>query len=136
MAKHLTDRDVDIFVGILDGWDGKLTWEALCDAGAEVLGSRPTRQTLYSHPDIKSAYSDRKALLKSGLTPMKRPASLAIAEQRIRRLEGENQRLEAEKARLNEKFLRWQYNAEKKGLSEAYLESPLPRIYRDSGEDS
>lgn len=134
MARHLTDRDIRIFLGVLDSWEGKLTWEALCDKGASLLGSRPTRQTLYAHPAIKSAFNDKKELIKSGFTPLKRPQSLAIAEQRIRRLEGENQRLEAENARLTEKFLRWQYNAEKRGATEDILELPLPDIHRDSAE--
>ena len=134
MAKHLTDRDIQAFLGILDGWEGKLTWEALCDKGASMLGSRPTRQTLNSHSAIKSAFNDKKEFLKSGFTPLKRPQSLAIAEQRIRRLEGENQRLLAENARLIEKFIRWQYNAQKRGVPEDVLESPLPVIHRDSVE--
>lgn len=134
MAKHLTEHDVQLFVGLLDGWEGKLTWDSLCDAGGKLIGSRPTRQTLNAHAVIKTAFNDKKQLLKSGFTPLKRPQSLAMAEQRIRRLEGENQRLQAENARLIEKFVRWQYNAQKRGISEDVLESPLPVIHRDSAE--
>ncbi|MNR59050.1 hypothetical protein D3C85_1802120 [compost metagenome] len=69
-----------------------------------------------------------------GFQPTKRPASLSIAEQRIHRLESENQRLKAENSHLLERFVRWQYNALKRGLSQGVLDAPLPRIDRDSAE--
>lgn len=134
VAKHLTERDIRVLIDLIDAWTGKLTWEALCDKGGEVLGFRTTRQTLYSHGRIKSAFSDKKTQQKTGFTPSKRPQSLAIAEQRIHKLESENARLIAENDRLFEQFARWQYNAEKRGLSRAMLDAPLPVIDRDSAE--
>lgn len=135
MAKHLTVRDIELLVGLIDGWNGKLTWDALCDEGESLIGRRPTRQTLNAHPRIKSAFSDKKTQQKTGFKPTKRPESLAIAEQRIHRLESENQRLRAENTRLLERFVRWQYNAQKRGLSQADLDSSLPKIDRDSAEE-
>lgn len=134
MAKHLTARDIELLVGLIDGWNDKLTWDALCDEAANLIGTKPTRQTLNAHPAVKSAFSDKKTQLKTGLKPTKRPQSLAIAEQRINRLESENQRLKAENDRLLERFIRWQYNAQKRGLSHAVLDEPLPKIDRDSAE--
>ena len=93
MAKHLTVKDIDALVTLIDVWEGKLTWEALCEESAKLIGSRPTRQTLNAHEKIKNAYLAQKARTKAGYTPSKRPASLSIAEQRIRRLEGESSRL-------------------------------------------
>lgn len=136
MAKHLTSKDIDTLLRLLDAWDGKLTWEILCDEGAKLIGSRPTRQTLNAHESIKNAYLSRKAHLKTGLVQCKRPASLDIAAQRIRRLEGENSRLKEENDRLLEQFVRWQYNAYKHGMSKAKLDAPLPSIDRDSSEKS
>ena len=49
MAKHLTERDIEIIVNLIDSWEGKLGWEALCDAASPLIGGRPTRQTLSSH---------------------------------------------------------------------------------------
>lgn len=134
MAKHLTSKNIASLVALLDAWEGKLTWEALCDEGAKLIGSRPTRQTLNAHARIKSAYLGRKANLKVGYIPSKRPASLSIAEQRIRRLEGQNERLKDENDRLLEQFVRWQYNAYKHGMSKENLNAPLPQIDRDSSE--
>jgi hypothetical protein len=134
MAKHLTPKDVDIVVRLIDAWEEKLRWETLCDEASKLIGSRPTRQTLDAHAKIKNAYLSRKAHLKNGLLPTKRPASLDIAAQRIRRLEGENSRLKDENDRLLEQFVRWQYNAYKHGMSKAKLDAPLPPIDRDSSE--
>lgn len=134
MAKHLTPKNIDTLIRLLDGWEGKLTWDALCDEGAKLIGSRPTRQTLNAHGSIKNAYLSRKKNLKTGLIQSKRPASLSIAAQRIRGLEGENSRLKEENERLLEKFIRWQYNAYKHGMSKQSLDELLPPINRDSSE--
>jgi|SRR5690606_6838 len=134
MAKHLTPKDIDSIISLIDGWDGKLSWEALCDASEPVTGTRPTRQTLNAHERIKSAFSHKKEQLKNGFVSTKRPQSLSIAEQRIRRLESENSRLKAENANLLEQFLKWQYNAYKHGLSKEKLDADLPAIDRDSSE--
>lgn len=134
MAKHLTERDIKLVIGLIDAWEGKLTWEALCDEAESLIGTRATRQTFSAHAHIKSAFGDKKAQQKTGLQPTKRPQSLAIAEQRIHRLESENQRIKAENERLLERFIRWQYNAQKRGLSQAMLDAHLPVIDRDSSE--
>lgn len=134
MAKHLSAKDLDLIVTLIDAWEGKLGWEALCDAIEPLVGSRPTRQTLNSHERIKSAFTHQKTRLKSGFVSTKRPASLSIAEQRIRRLEAENHRLERENERLLERFMRWQYNAHKFNVSADKLDAPLPFVDRDSSE--
>lgn len=136
MAKHLTNRDIELLVGLIDGWNGKLTWDALCDQAEGLIGTRPTRQTLNAHARVKSAFLDKKTQQKSGFQPTKRPASLAIAEQRIQRLESENQRLKTENGLLLERFIRWQYNAQLRGLSQVALDAALPRVDRDSAEKS
>lgn len=59
-----------------------------------------------------------------------------IAKQRIKRLENENDRLKAENASLLERFLKWQYNAYKHGVSKEKLDAELPAIDRDSSERS
>lgn len=135
MAKHLTNRDIELLVSLIDGWNGKLTWEALCDQAEGLIGTRSSRQTLNAHAREKSAFLDKKIQQKSGSQPTKRPASLAIAEQRIQRLESQNQRLKSENGLLFERFIRWQYNAQLRGLSQVVLDTPLPRIDRDSAEE-
>lgn len=134
MARHLTAKDVDTFVNILDAWDGKLTWEALCEKGAALIGYKPTRQTLNAHEKIKFAYSARKAGLVKCKQHTQLPSSLTMASQRIRRLEAENERLRVENDRLIEQFVKWQYNAYKLGITKEQLEAALPFVDRDSSE--
>lgn len=134
MAKHLTSKDIEILVNLIDVWEGKLGWDALCDAVAPLIGGRPTRQTLSSHGQVKTAFGHKKEQQKNGFVTTKRPASLSIAEQRIRRLESENERLKAENGRLLERFLKWQYNAYRHGISQDKLDASLPSIDRDSSE--
>ena len=132
MAKHLTDQDVDKIIGILDGWQGKLTWDGLCEAASSQVGKRPTRQSLNAHKRIKQAFGDKKERLKGGLLDTKTPPSLAIAGQRIKRLEEENARLKKENSRLLEQYVVWQYNAYRHGLTEDKLNVPLPVVDRES----
>jgi hypothetical protein len=134
MARHLTEHDIRVLIDLIDAWPGKLTWEGLCDRGGEVFGFRPTRQTLNTHLAVKSAFDAKKKYQKTGLMPSKRPASLAIAEQTIRKLESETARLKFENERLIEQFIRWQYNAQKRGITKAMLDEHLPVIDRDSAE--
>lgn len=130
MAKHLTRRDIAILVNQIDAWEGKLGWDALCNVAAPLIGGRPTRQTLSSHGQIKAAFGQKKIQLKTGFVSTKRPPSLNIAEQRIRRLESENERLKMENSKLLEQFVRWQYNAYKHGVTKDKLDVVLPKIDR------
>ena len=134
MARHLTEHDIQVLIDLIDAWSGKLTWDGLCDKGGELLGFRPTRQTLNSHRAVKSAFDNKKTQQKNGVVPSKRPQSLAIAEQRIHKLESESARLTSENDRLIEQFIRWQYNAQKRGVTKAMLDEHLPLIDRDSAE--
>lgn len=134
MAKHLDRKDIDIIIKQIDSVSDKLTWEGLCDAIAPLIGTRPTRQTLNAHERIKIAFSLKKEQIKSGFKSSKRPASLAIAEQRIKRLESENDRLKRENQLLLQRFVTWQYNAYKHGMTPAKLDALLPVINRDSSE--
>jgi hypothetical protein len=134
MAKHLTKKDIQAIVTLIDSWEGKLGWEVLCDEASPLIGIRPTRQTLSSHPEIKFAFGHQKERLKSGVSVRKRPPSLNIAAQRIRRLETENSRLTRENERLLERFMRWQYNAHKFNVSLEKLDAPMPYVDRDSAE--
>jgi hypothetical protein len=134
LAKHLSDKDIESIVGIIDGYAGKLTWDSVCDAAVKVVGKRPTRQSLYSHTRIKNAFKNKKDRLKRGVVDIKTPPSLKIAGQRISRLEEKNARLKKENDLLLEQFVVWQYNAYRHGLTIEQLNNPLPAIDRDSSE--
>lgn len=135
MAKHLTDDDVEAIINIIDGWKSeKITWEDLCKACAPVVGKIPTRQSLNGNKEIKEAYLAKKKGLKIQAPRTPLPSSLAVAADRIARLQGENERLKERNSILLEQFTKWQYNAYKHGLKEWQLNEPLPRIDRERSE--
>lgn len=132
-GKNLTNEAIEQIVRILDGWSGKLTWEALIDEIVLRLHCRYTRQALYKHERIKAAYALRKVALSESGRDRAPLASGPLGEvmARIARLEAENQRLESENQGLLEQFAVWAYNAHTRGLDKDFLSRPLPRVNRD-----
>lgn len=130
MAKHLTDRDIQRVVELLDGWRGKLTWEILASACKPIIGTAPARQTLYRCTRIAQAYEQAKARTKEVRGPSKSLPTVQTALDRIARLTAENERLQMENSRLLEQFVVWQYNAHVRGLTAAQLNAPLPALDR------
>ncbi|MCA8277336.1 hypothetical protein LGN17_33140 [Burkholderia sp. AU30280] len=130
--RNLDDKVVTIIVEVLDGWNGRLTWEALIEAVEKREGLRYTRQTLHRHERIRLAFTVRKKALSGQSAESRAVASpeLQVALQRIARLEAENQRLAAENNALLEQFARWAYNAQTRNLTEDFLNHPLPAVDR------
>lgn len=136
-AKNLSDADIEAIVGIMDGWDGKLTWELLIEAIELRMRVRYTRQALNQHLRIKQAFQltkerisgspRHKEIVPKGLNAMEAQALL----ERLNRIKAENARLKLENERLLEQFVVWAYNASIKGLDAAFLSQPLPRVGRD-----
>jgi hypothetical protein len=136
--KNLDDSVVATIVEVLDGWSGRLTWEALIQAVERRDGLRYTRQTLHRHERIRLAFAVRKKAL-AGEDEQPRQASspeLQVALDRIARLEAENQRLVAENNALLEQFARWAYNAHTRNLTEELLNNPLPDVDREQSKQS
>ena len=131
-GKNLTDDAIEQIVRLLDGWEGKLTWETLIAAIVTRLHCEYTRQALHKHERIRTAYTLRKESLAGhrDAAVSRGSGPLADAMARIARLEAENQRLEAENQRLLEQFVVWAYNAHTRGLDKEFLSQPLPRVNR------
>lgn len=134
-APNLDDAAIELIVGILDGWSGMLSWEALIDAIELRARARYTRQALHKHQRIRLAFGLRKKAIAEG---QGKAASEGLdapefqaALQRIARQVAVIARLEAENQNLLEQFARWAYNAQARGLDEAFLNQPLPPVNRD-----
>lgn len=131
VKRRLNDDRIERIVGVLDGWSGKLTWALFIEEITPIVG-KYSRQALEKHVRIKQAFQHRKDELRC-----KDPDSPArtVAEQksldRIARLEGEVSRLKMENEQLLEQFLRWAYNAHKKGIGKEVLDQPLPAVDRE-----
>jgi hypothetical protein len=135
-SRNLDDQLIERITEILDGWpDQKLTWKLLIEQIFLRLRARYTRQALNNHVRIKEAFTARKKLLAGNDTRQLRPKT--PDQQRIVRLEAENERLKRENNNLLEQFNRWAYNGYLKQMDERMLDSmnqPLPPIHRDSSE--
>lgn len=131
MRKRLSDKDIATIVGIIDGWEGKLTYDRLIDKTAKRIMRRFSRQALCSHPRIREAFNMRKDSLRNG-SPKRQVMSveLQIALDRGERLEAEVKRLTNENEALLAQFVRWAYNASSKGLTLDFLNQPLPSVDR------
>jgi len=134
MAKHLSDTDNERIIELLDGWSGNLTWDALCEACRQVVGTAPVRQTLYRSARIRHAFKQTKNRLRDAASELKVPPTLKSAAERIARLENENGRLKHENDLLLEQFVVWQYNAHIHGLTDVDLNRALPGIDRGNTE--
>ena len=132
LAKHLTKSDVNAIINIIHGWaDEKLTWEDICQSAAEVVGKKPTRQSLNSNSLIKAAYEVKKSGIKVHGPRVATPSSLKVAAMRIVKQQNEIDGLKAKNSALLEQFVIWQYNSYKCGLKEHQLNKALPRIDRE-----
>lgn len=125
-APPLTPERITGIVALVNGWTGRLTWEALCEAVARETGAKYTRQALNNYVEIKAAYNAYSAKP----TPSQGGKRLSRTQQKIRDLERKVTELEAVRDALLEKFARWAVNASTRNLDEAFLDQPLRRISR------
>lgn len=135
-ARVIDDDVIEVVLHILDGWKGKLTWDALIAAVRASISAEYTRQALAGHQRIAEAF----VLRKSGLA--KEAGKLPSGDARINgylesisRLKAENQRLAAEVNNYREMFIRWTFNAQKKNLTSEFLNTPMLPPERDSTEE-
>lgn len=129
-SPNLTPDRVDIVIEIIRRWDGRLTWAALIKVARTRLHATYTRQALFRHDRIRIAYETYRT--RAGDTPGGRPlpAALNSCLERTKRLQQENMELRNREALLLEQFVRWAYNAASRGLTEDFLNRPLPPTNR------
>jgi hypothetical protein len=132
MAKHLNNDEVKNIANLIRDWSKeKLTWNNLCRKCEELFGVTATRQTLFAHRKIREAYSARKRHISRNGVRTPAPSSLAFAAGRLARQEALIEELQEKNSRLLEQFVKWQYNAYKRGISIDELNDALPRIDRE-----
>lgn len=132
MARHLTDKDINDIVDLLDEWplDSKLTWELLVAAIKDSLNLTTTRQTIQKQVRVKEAFKEVKDIISSGARGISKRASvpsLKVAQERLDTKERKIERLERENRQLLEQFVRWVYNASLYGVTPEQLNEPLPK---------
>lgn len=132
-TKNVDASVKDKIFSLLESWENELTWDLLIDKLSKMYMLTYTRQALNKHDDIKLAFKNAKARLKTvaGENNVVMTPEMQILNAQVDKLSAQNSRLEAENQRLLEKFSTWLYNASARGLSEAYLNTPLPTVNRD-----
>lgn len=135
-ARVIDDDVMEVVLHILDGWKGKLTWDALIAAIKASISAEYTRQALFGHQRIAEAFVLRKSELAKevGKLPSGDAKTNANLET-IARLKAENKRLTSEANNYREMFIRWTYNAQKKNLTAEFLNSPMLPVQRDKTEE-
>jgi hypothetical protein len=135
MARNrvFTEHDIEAIVTLIRDWPKEtIAWQTVCEKAEPILGYTPSRQGLSQHEVILVAFQARKRNLRLQpqiSTPM--PSSLAIAAQRISRLQAENSELILQIKALRHRFRIWQYNAHARNMTEADLDRPLPIIDKE-----
>lgn len=134
-GRNIDEYTIIQIVELLDGWSAKLSWDLLVDEIDKRVGNRYTRQALDKHARIKIAYqATRKRVSNTsdqGLRQKYCSQELGPTLERLERLGAENSRIKMENERLLEQFVTWAYNAHLKGLTQEYLNTPLPGVDRE-----
>ncbi|WP_175830862.1 hypothetical protein [Burkholderia cenocepacia] len=133
-APDLTEQRIKVVIDTLDGWKGKLTWDLLLDAIEKSTGFRYSRFTFAEYPEIANAFSLKKDMLRgtwAGERSQPRDKRVRGALEQVERYKAKVERLEQENRLLLEQFVTWATNAERKGVTMAMLDAPLPKPERD-----
>ena len=135
-ARVIDENVIEVVLHILDGWKGKLTWDSLIAAIKASMSTEYTRQALAGHQRIANAFVIRKAeLAKNKGRRLSGDAKTDGLMETISRLKAENKRLESEVNHYREMFIRWTYNAQKRGLTSEALDAPLAAVHRGKTEE-
>ena len=132
-SRNLSPEDVELIVGLLDGWSGMLSWKALIESVERRLYFRYTRQALHAHQRIRDAFGLCKERLARGSRKKGEKhvsQEMRLLMERLARRDAEVERLKAENQRLMEQFVVWLYNAQIRGIGQAELGRSMPRVDR------
>lgn len=119
----------DQIVALINRWTlewGKLTGPSLEKKVEGCLKLKLTRQGMFKHEPILTAFTDRTAVLAGNKPKRVRSIDQDLAAQRILSREAEIDRLKRVVEGYEERFVRYVYNAKMKGMTVEELERPLP----------
>jgi len=138
-GKNIDEATEAAIIGILDGWSGKVTWDLLAEAVCALIGHRYVRQALDANERISAAFKLHRNRPRGKTVEAKSPEmspEVRILLESIERIKAENARLASENAAYIETFTTWAYNASNRGLTEAYLNAPLPKIDKEQTRET
>jgi hypothetical protein len=132
-APDLTTERIQMVIDTLDNWEGKLTWDLLIAAVAKTTCITYSRFTFAEYPQVANAFSMKKEALRGKWAEkptVPRDARVKAALEQAGRFKSKARRLEKENQLLLEQFVTWAFNAERKGVTVAMLNAPLPKPHR------
>jgi uncharacterized protein YlxW (UPF0749 family) len=127
----VTEKNINEIVGLIDTWNGKLTWPLLCEKVKLMLGlSKVTRQTLSSYETIQDAFTDRKEHLRGAkkITPPPQSSDVTFLQNQVETLNAELNRANTTIDKYKQRFVLWQYNAYRHGIRMDSLEDALDML--------
>lgn len=135
-GRVIDDQIIEVILYILEGWKGKLTWDALIAAIKASISTEYTRQALSGHKQIADAFVLRKSTLaKQAGRPVSSDNRVNALSDAVARLTSENERLKAELNSYRSMFIRWTANAQKKGITSKMLDAPLVKPDRGQTDE-
>ena len=93
MAKHLNRSEIKTITNIILTWDGKITWDDLCESVYKNLNRTITRQSLSAHDEVVEAYRTKKHLYNLKKYGLKKKDKLTIEVQKIIKIKEEKEML-------------------------------------------
>jgi hypothetical protein len=139
----MRDADIDRVVHLLGAWSkdrkyGKLTWDRLI-ARLEQSGRTWTRQALFAKEKVAEAFERAKDEIR-GVAPkaarkQSDDSAVALLESKIASQQVEIDSLTRTLRDYDERFIRYQHNAQRRGVTVAELNMPLPESPHGSPSD-
>lgn len=125
----LTSDSIRRAVQILDQWGGKLTWSLFCARMEHEFRLPYSKSALCTKKRIADAFTQAKKRVRASAKGVGHgDVGIALNEKRVAHLSAENSRLERENEILLQQFVRWAFNASRKGMSLTDLDMPIPVV--------
>lgn len=128
-SPRLDPKAIRRCVQILDQWGGKLTWSLYRSRIKREFNVPYSKSALCTKRRIADAFALAKARIRASVKGVGHgDVGITLNENRVKHLSAENERLEKENEVLLQQFVRWAFNASRKGLSLSDLDAPIPVI--------
>ena len=130
-APRLSAEDIDTAVALLNGWTGKLTWKIFLPRLALELESAHvySKVAMLKQLKIQRAWKQANERLRQEAESVGAKSHGTSAIATLRRMLDEARAEVADLRALDlehiERFKRWQYNAERLGVTRTQLDAPL-----------
>ncbi|HHQ4482920.1 TPA: hypothetical protein ACSP1H_003447 [Aeromonas veronii] len=136
----ITQNNIESVLKLVRMWQGKLTWDLLCEKVASELGVESIeRQSLASYSAIQEAYSKKKEELREKKENTPTDYTLEYLKNKVASLEDDVARLTEMNKKYKERFVLWQHNAYINGMrvdklddAVVVLSKPLPALNRSA----